>query len=342
MLQIGLIGTGYWGPNLARSIESTNKASIRWLCDLDSERLAALSAKYPLARTTRDYEEILADENLDGVAISTPATTHFAIANRAIEAKKHVLVEKPMTENSEQAIRLIQNALKQKVVLMVGHVFEYNSTVRALKQLIVSGELGSIYYINFERTNLGPVRTDVNALVDLASHDVSIMCFLLDSTPQDVTARGQAFLNAGVEDAVFTTFTFPQGTIAHVHASWLNPRKVRRITVVGSRKMAIWDDLDLKNPIQIFDKRIDLPGEIPDTYMAYKTIVVEGNTFTPKIQLNQPLLAECEHFIDCIENKGNPLSDGYSGLRVVLSLEAAMKSMANHSRIVTIEIPNSV
>jgi len=338
MHQIGLIGTGYWGPNIARSFELTGKATIRWLCDINAAQLAKIASKYPHAKTTSQVDEVLVDETVNVVAISTPASTHFEITRRALGAGKHVLVEKPVTLNSKEALQLIRLAQKKQKVLMVGHVFEYNFTIRALKNLIDSGELGEIYYLNFERTNLGPVRTDVNALWDLAAHDVSIMCYLLDSSPVNVTARGQAFLNGGMEDAVFATFTFANGIIAHVNGSWLNPRKVREIIAVGSKKMAIWNDLDLQSPIRIYDKRIVDPSEIPDTFMAYKTAVVDGGVYIPNIQHNQPLQAECEHFIECVEQGGQPLSDGYSGLRVVLALEAATASIKNHSRITPVKM----
>jgi len=337
MLQIGLIGTGYWGPNIARSFELTGKAEVRWLCDLDSIRLNKISERYPHANTTSEIGRVLEDKELDAVAISTPAGTHYGITRQALEANKHVLVEKPITLNSKEALQLIRFAEKREKILMVGHVFEYNFTIRALKNLMDSGELGEIHYLNFERTNLGPVRTDVNALWDLASHDISIMCYILDDAPSDVTARGQAFLNADVEDAVFATFTFPNNIITNVNASWLNPRKIRQITAVGSKKMAIWNDLDPQRPIQIYDKRVEEPSEIPDTFDSYKTAVVDGGVYIPHIDQNQPLQAECEHFIECIEKGEQPQSDGYSGLRVVQALEAATTSMKNQSRITAIK-----
>jgi len=338
MVRIGLIGVGYWGPNIARSFELTGGAEIRWICDLDPERLQRMVEKHPRAEPTTDFADLLADSELDAVAISTPTVTHFDIARRALEAGKHVLVEKPITRTAAQAEQLIGLAAGNGLTLMVGHVFEYNETIRALKARIDDGELGSIYYIDFERTNLGPVRTDVNALMDLASHDISIMCYLMGSSPSTVTARGRSYLNPGIEDTVFATFGFDNGTLAHVHASWLNPRKVRQITVVGSKKMAVCDDLDLKQPIQIFDKHIAEPDELPDTYLDYKTVIVEGETTIPKIVLNQPLLTECQHFIDCIRTGRTPQSDGASGLRVARALEAAMESMKNESRIVRIAV----
>jgi len=336
-VSVGVIGAGYWGPHVARSFELTGRASVRWLCDREGDRLASVAAGYPGAKTTNDAEALFADPELDAVAISTPATTHFALARRALDAGKHVLVEKPFTATSGEARELLRLHDGRRGVLMVGHVFEYNATVRALKAIIASGDLGRIYYLHFERTNLGPVRTDVNALWDLATHDVSIMCYLLDRTPREVTCRGESFLNPGIEDAIFGTFAFDGGTLAHVHASWLNPRKIRQITVVGSKKIALWDDLDLRAPIQLYDKHIADPTELPDTYLAYKTQVVDGGASSPAVRLNQPLRAECDHFLDCIEQGRRPQSDGHSGLRVVLVAEAAAASMRNGSAVTAVE-----
>ena len=339
MIQLGLIGVGHWGPNIARCFEISGNVELRWLCDLDSSRLAGIAAKYPHASSAPDFQTVLDDDDVEAVAISTPAATHYEITRKALLAGKHVLVEKPITTDSQQALELIRIAKQQHRILMVGHVFEYNSTVQALKDLIDSGELGEIYYLHFERTNLGPVRTDVNALWDLASHDVSIMCYLLGRAPTQVTAWGRAFINSGIEDTVFATFDFGT-TLAHIHASWLNPRKVREITAVGGEKMAVWNDLDVQHPIRIYDKRIVDPEELPDSYDAYKTTVVDGGVHIPHIQCNQPLKAECDHFIECIEQGVRPLSDGYVGLRVLSALEAATTSMKSHGEKVAIEMPS--
>lgn len=338
MIEVGLVGTGHWGPNIARSLELTGNATVRWLCDLDGDRLSKLAGRHPQAKTTNDIMDVLEDAAVSGVAISTPVSTHYELARRALEAGKHLLLEKPMTRNSREARELIRLAEEKRLILMVGHVFVYNASIRALKDLIHSGELGEILYLSFVRTNLGPVRTDVNALWDLASHDISIMAYLLDGFPSDVTARGQAFLNAGIEDAVFATFGFPDGLLAHVDVSWLNPRKMRRLTVVGSKKMAVWDDLELQRPIQIYDGHVEEAEELTDTFIEYKTRVVDSGVYIPPVRLNQPLQAECEHFIECIEQGRRPLSDGYSGLQVVLILEAATASMRSGSAVTPVEL----
>jgi len=343
MYNIGLIGIGYWGPNIARSLELTGRACLSWLCDVNEARAKALGAHYPHARVTTNPLDVFKDPEVKAVAISTPVSSHFELATLALRASKHVLVEKPITATLDQAIVVARLAKATKCLLMVGHVFEYNATIRALKDIIDSGEIGEIYYLSFERTNLGPVRTDVNALWDLATHDISIMCDLLNCTPLTVTARGECYLNAGIEDVVFATFGFPNRVIAHVHASWLNPRKVRQLTVVGSKKMVVWDDLDLNEPIKIYDKRVEMPrpeeGHITDTFLAYKTACVNGGMSIPRVILNEPLKAECDHFVECLDNGTQPRSDAYSGLRVVASLEAAMCSARRGCLVTPVVVP---
>jgi predicted dehydrogenase len=343
MYNIGLIGIGYWGPNIARSMELTERARIRWLCDVNEVRAKALRPRYPYARVTTNPQDVFEDPKVHAVVIATPVRSHFELAMLALHAGKHVLVEKPITVNLDQAIRLARFAGETKRLLMVGHVFEYNATIRALKDIIDSSEIGDVYYLSFERTNLGPVRTDVNALWDLATHDISIMCDLLDCAPLTVTARGECYLNAGIEDVVFATFGFSNCVIAHVHASWLNPRKVRQLTVVGSKKMVVWDDLDLKAPIKIYDKRVEMlrleEGPITDTFMAYKTACVDGGVSIPRVLLNQPLKAECDHFVECLDRGTQPRSDAYSGLRVVASIEAAMRSARHGCLMTSVVVP---
>jgi predicted dehydrogenase len=338
MERVGLIGAGYWGANVAASFEATRAAEIAWICDTEKARANDLASCRPHARATELLDDVLGDLSVAAVAISTPTSTHYALAKRALAAGKHVFVEKPLTASVWEASDLVETARSISRVLLVGHVFEYNSTLAAVKQIIQRGELGKLHYCNFERTNLGPVRTDVSALWDLASHDVSIMCDLAGASPIDVTASGQAFLNPGIEDVVFATFSFADGHKAHVHASWLNPRKVRQLTVVGSRKMLVWDDLDMQTPIRVFDKRVDA-GElraISGDFFEHKTRPVDGGISIPNVPMNRPLQAECEHFLDCIRTGRSPKTDGESGLRVVRVLDAAMRSMKNGSAIVRI------
>ena len=338
MLRAALVGTGYWGPNLANSIERTGKAVLHWLCDADSNNLSSLARRYPSARTTTDIGEVLGDERVDAVFIATPTTTHYELGRRTLEACKHVLIEKPLATRSCDAEMLVGLARERQRVLMVGHVFEYNAAVRFADDLIKSGELGEIYYMSFERTNLGPIRTDVSALWDLAAHDAAMMCDFMSAAPISVTARGQCYLNPGIEDVVFATFLFEHGVAAHVHASWLNPKKVRQVTVVGSRKMAVCDDLDLRQPIRVYDKRVGLPplSEITGSFLQHKTLVVDGGATIPVVQATEPLLTEVAHFLDCISSGKRPRTDGLSGWRVVRLLEAAADSIARDSAIVPV------
>ncbi|MBF0624028.1 MAG: Gfo/Idh/MocA family oxidoreductase [Magnetococcales bacterium] len=341
MHRIAIVGIGYWGPNIARSMAATQRAELAWLCDLDPDILQALGARYPQARRTTRYEEILEDASVRGMVLSTPTAAHFPLAVRAMEAGKDCLVEKPLTARSDQARHLVEVAQKTRCILMVGHVFEYNASIRLLKEIVDSGEVGEIQFLHMTRTNLGPVRTDVNALWDLASHDVAIANYLLGREPDTVSARGQSFLNPGIEDVTFANFSYPGEVMVHIYSSWLNPRKVRQITVVGSRKMVLWDDLDLQSPLRIFDKRVAFkhPKELEGTFLEHKTMVVDGGMTIPTVAGNQPLLAECHHFLDCLDHAAVPQSDGVSGLRVVLALEAAMASLASDSRICAVPRP---
>ncbi|MCG6872009.1 MAG: Gfo/Idh/MocA family oxidoreductase [Gammaproteobacteria bacterium] len=330
-LPVALIGAGHWGPFLARSLEQTGKARLAWVCDRDPERAQRVADRHVDCRTTTDLQDILDDRVVTAVAVATPANTHQEIVTRCLEAGRHVLAEKPLTTDAASSRKLVELARRNNRVLMVGHVFEYNASIRGLKEIIDNGELGELFYLNFERTNLGPVRLDVNALWDLATHDISILRYLLGKDPVDVSCVGRDFLHEGVEDTVFLNLGFGEdGPMAQVHASWLNPRKVRQITVVGSRKMAVWDDLNLKAPIKLYDKRVEADRPAGDDFIAYKTSIVDGGMFAPSVRTNQPLEAECAHFIDCVRTGGRPLSDGYSGLRVVTIAECAQRSLAEN------------
>jgi len=339
MLRAALVGTGYWGPNLANAIERTGKAIVYGLCDTDQTHLAALARRYPHARATTELGELLRDDDVDAVLVATPTAAHYELTRRALEAGKDVLVEKPLTTDSHEAAALVRLARELDRVLMVGHVFAYNPAIRAVDELIKAGELGDIYYMSFERTNLGPVRTDVSALWDLAAHDASIMCDFMSATPVSVTANGQSYLNPGIDDVVFATFIFEHGVAAHVHASWLNPNKVRQITVVGSKKMAVCDDLDLRHPVRLYDKRVSLPpiSEITGSFLQHKTLVVDSGAMIPVVQTREPLLGEVDDFFECIISGQKPRADGLSGWRVVALMEAAAQSIACGSAIVPVK-----
>lgn len=341
MVRVAVIGLGYWGPNIARSMEQAG-ATLAWLCDLSPARLDPLRPLYPAARLTSDFREVLGDSATDAVVVSTPVSTHFDLCRAALEAGKHVLVEKPLCASSEKAGELTRIAARAKRLLMVGHVFEYNASVVALNAFIRSGGLGRLFCLDFERTNLGPVRTDVNALWDLSSHDISMMRLFAAEEPVSVTASGGVFLNRGFEDAAFATFHFPSGALAHLHASWIHPRKVRLVTAVGSSKMAVFDDMNAREPVQVFDKHVEyLPPEATafiDDYESYKTACVNGPMTLLPVTPNNPLKAECAHFLECVSEGKNPRSDGYSGYCVIRALEAATESMRQGGKRVDVEI----
>ena len=342
MLRAALIGTGYWGPNLANSIERTGKAVVHRLCDANPDNLGSLARRYPYVRATTDLDERLRDDGVDAVFIATPTATHYELGKRALEAGKHVLIEKPITTSSPEAAALVRLARERDRVLMVGHVFEYNPAIRVVDDLIKAGELGEIYYMSFERTNLGPVRTDVSALWDLATHDAAIMCDFMSAAPVSVTAKGQSYLNPGIDDVVFATFVFDRGVAAHVHASWLNPNKVRQITVVGSKKMAVCDDLDMRQPVRLYDKRVSMPplSEITGSFLQHKTLVVDSGAIIPVVQTREPLLSEVDDFFDCIISGKQPRADGVSGWRVVRMMEAADERIARDSVAVPVNFPD--
>jgi len=337
-IRVALAGVGHWGPNLAYSIVAAG-GEICWLCDQDAERLEKFALRYQDAHTSTNFKSILIDPSVDAVLIATPTSTHYSLALAALNAGKHVFVEKPLALTSTQALELAELAEARQRVLLVGHVYQYNAIIHALKSLIDEGELGDVLYMCFTRTNLGPVRTDVNALWDLATHDISIMTYLLNESPQSVTASGHCYLNANVEDVVSAVFEFANGVTAHLHASWLNPRKIRSITVVGEKKMVEVDDLNMREPIRIFDKRVEIPppGTLVGTFLEFKTLVVDGGSTTPLIVTNQPLETECVHFLECIRTGRRPISDGKNGLEVVRILEAATRSLQHNSARVRIK-----
>jgi len=304
-----------------------------YACDVDESRLEHISKLYPAVKLSKDYREILESKEVDAVCIATPTAAHFQIAKDALLHGKHVLVEKPMTLNSRQAQELIQTAADRNKILMVGHTFEYNAAVNRLKDLVQSGELGNILYVSMTRVNLGIFRDDVNVVWDLCPHDISILTYILKETPISITAQGGVHYKEGVEDVAFAILRYPDNLLAHIHVSWLDPRKARTVVVVGDKKMAIYDDLNDTEPIRIFDKHI-LKQPYYETFGEFKLLYHWGDVYSPKIDTVEPLRVECSHFIDCIEGKTIPRSDGASGLKVVQILEAVQESLQNGGRTV--------
>lgn len=324
-VRIALVGCGYWGPNLARNFSLVEHGDLVLCADLDEKALARLQRQYPHVEMTTDVVEALTRPDIDAVALATPARTHAALARQAMDAGKHVFVEKPLAMNVADAQVMVAQAAAQQRVLMVGHIFEFHPAVRYIKSLLDSGELGDLYYLYSTRVNLGRVQTDVNALWSIAPHDVSIMLHLLDRMPSHVTARGQAFLNGTVEDVVFVTLEFADGTLGHIHASWLDPSKTRQLTVVGSRRMVVYDDVASEGKVKIYDKGVYRKEEAGYGEFQYK--VHSGDITMPRLDMTEPLRLECQHFVDCVRSGAAPLTGGQNGLHVVQVLQAAQTSL---------------
>ncbi|HET6866084.1 MAG TPA: Gfo/Idh/MocA family oxidoreductase [Solirubrobacteraceae bacterium] len=328
-LRIAVAGLGYWGPNLARNFAALPGCELAWCCDPSEEARERVADRFPQARFTGDLDEVLADPAVDAVVLATPVPTHAESAVRVLEAGKHCFVEKPLAQSVADAERVVAAAETAGRVLMVGHLLEYHPGVQRLKQLTDSGELGDrIYYIYGNRLNLGKLRADENALWSLGAHDVSVVLYLANEEPWEVVAHGESYVQDGVEDVVFCFLRFPSGLSAHLHLSWLDPHKERRFTVVGSRRMATFDDMAREGKLQVFDKGFD---EGSRGYGEY--ITRTGDMFSPSIPNLEPLRVECEHFVDCVRSGRRPRSDGVSGLRVVRVLEELQHSLDASARI---------
>jgi len=326
-VKVGVLGAGYWGPKLIRNFQEISDADMAVVCDLRKDRLSHIQELYPTVRLTSSYHELL-ESDVEAVAIATPILTHHKLAKQALNAGKHVLVEKPLTANSEEAEDLVQTAERKGLALMVGHTFEYNPAVECLRKLISSGELGRIYYLNATRVNLGIFQRDINVVWDLAPHDVSILMYILGMIPVTVSARGGAYVQPKVHDVAYLTLQFPNDVLADVRVSWLDPCKIRRITVVGSKKMVVYDDVEATEKIKIYDKGVDMPP-YSDTLEEFHLSYRYGDITTPAISGVEPLRLECQHFLDCIRTGERPRSDGRDGLEVVRILEAATRSLLN-------------
>jgi len=320
-VRVGVAGLGYWGPNLARNFDDL--AELAWLCDLDPGHRERFAARYPSARVTASVEEMLADGTLDAVVVATPVPTHYALAKQALEAGKHVLVEKPPAMRAAEIDELVELASASDRVLMPGHLLLYHPGVVKVKELIGSGELGEVLCVYGNRQNLGIVRTNENALWSLGVHDLSVILYLLDEDPVVATAQGRDFLTPGVEDVVFCFLRFPSGKIAHMHLSWLDPHKMRKITVVGREKMVVFDDMELERKVTVYEKS---PWKRAETYGEWQTR--SGDIFIPKISTDEPLRLECSHFLELVEGRGDREKVARDGARVVRALEMLTRSLA--------------
>ncbi len=325
MLGIAVCGTGNWGKNLVRNFASQADARLKYVCDLDEHVRQTMARLYSDSVVTDSFERALADPEVDAVAIAADAPHHYRLGKMALEAGKHAFVEKPLTLCASDSEELIQIAERKKLTLMVGHLLEYHPAVNYMKDMVTKGEINP-HYAYFQRVNLGIVRRAENAWWSLAPHDISVACYLFDAEPVRVTASGQSYLQPGIEDVVFASLTFGDGRMAHIHVSWLDPHKMRKVTLVGAKKMVVFDDMSAAEKVRIYDKGADVKHDV-DNYADAITMRT-GDILIPKVQGGEPLGMECKHFIDSILNSTTPRSDGHDGLRVVRALEAGSRSLA--------------
>ena len=333
MIRVGVIGCGYWGPNLVRNFTEASGSTVARVSDLNPARLRSIGSRYPGIQTTTDYRDLFKDNALDAVAIATPASSHYALAMEALQAGKHVLVEKPLTASSTEAERLVEEAGRRNLILMVDHTFVYTGVVRKIRELTFSGKLGDLYYFDSVRVNLGLFQQDVNVIWDLAVHDLSILDYVLPVHACAVSATGVKHFPGGTENIAYITLFFESSLIAHVHVNWLAPVKVRRTLIGGSKQMIVYDDLENSEKLKVYDKGITFDNDLENVYKAlvsYRT----GDMWAPKTDSTEALLVEANHFIHCVESGERPITDGEAGLRVVRILEAATESMKHQGALV--------
>jgi predicted dehydrogenase len=336
MISVGVIGYGYWGPNLVRNFADLDDTRVTVVADRQAERLAQVRRRYPNIRVTTDAHDLIADSAVDAVVIATPVAQHFELASAALRAGKHVLVEKPIASTSDEASRLIEEAARRRLVLMVDHTFIYTGAVQKIHELVVSGDIGDVYYYDSVRINLGLFQQDVDVLWDLAVHDLSIMDYVLPQQPAAVSATGLAHVPNRPRNIAYMTMFFEGSMIAHVHASWLAPVKVRRTLLGASRRMIVFDDLEASEKIKVYDSGISVdpsPENVYQMLVGYRT----GDMWAPKLAVSEALHVEAAHFADCVSRGERPQTDGEAGLRVVRLLEAASASMQQHGRPVDIQ-----
>lgn len=323
-VHIAQVGYGYWGPNLARNFAQLPDAELTYLVDANPEARATAQRLYG-CKAVATLEEALADPVVDAVVLATPARTHHALAIAALNAGKELFIEKPLAMSVAEGEAIVALAAQQKRVLMVGHVFEYNPAVHYIRRAIDANELGEIYYLYSRRVNLGRVQSDINALWSIAPHDISIAIYLLGQAPEAVSCQGAACLNGQVEDVIFLTLHFPGNVLCHIHVSWLDPSKTREMTVVGSRKMIVYDDVAAEGKVRIYDKGAYRKGD--PIYGEFQYKLHSGDIWIPRIDMQEPLKLECAHFVECIREGKRPITDGENGLRVVRVLEAGQRSL---------------
>jgi len=325
VVAVGVIGCGYWGPNLVRNLSQLPVSKVRYCCDLEDRRLSHMKTLYPQVTTTKRFQDLIEDPEVEAIAIATPVSTHFPLAKACLEGGKHVLVEKPLAGSIGEAEELNRVAEERGLILFAGHTFIYNAAVEKMKSLVEAGELGEVFYISSTRVNLGLFQEDINVIWDLAPHDISILNYILGREPVTVSTFARSYIRPGIEDVAFLVLQYPRGVVAHIHVSWLDPCKIRRTTLVGSKKMLVYDDTSMLEKIRVYDKGVTIQPHY-DTFGEFQLAYRFGDIVVPKINDVEPLKMECIHFIECIRNGTSPKSNGRSGLSVVKVVERACES----------------
>ena len=328
-IKVGVVGCGYWGPNLIRNMRQTPGCQLKVICDASETRLNHMRRLYPDVAATTQFQDLLNDPELDAIVIATPVRFHYEMAKAALSAGKHVFIEKPMARTETEAEELLLLSEQKRLVLMVGHTFLFSPAVRRMKEIIDAGDIGPVQYISARRLNLGLFQKDINVAWDLAPHDISILLYLFGESPTAVSCQGSSHVTKGIEDVTMMHLTFPKSRCAFIHNSWLDPKKVRQMTVVGSRRMIVYDDNEPMEKLRIYDARVEVPPHY-DTFAEFTYSYHHGDSYVPYIKQEEPLKLECQHFVDCIKEGKTPLTGGRLGLEVVKILEASSESMRQH------------
>lgn len=334
-MNIAVIGCGYWGPNLVRNFNSLSECQVTMVCDACKDRLDYMQKMYPHMIVATDADQVFADKSIDAVAIATPVKFHYDLAIKSLKAGKHTFIEKPMASSVEQCKEMLELAHEQGLTLMVGHTFIYSPPVRKIKEIVESGDLGSIQYVSSRRLNLGLYQKDINVTWDLAPHDISIILYVLNDTPVSVNCQGKAHVSKGVEDVSSMTINFSNGGFCTIQSSWLDPNKVREMTFVGEKRMLVYNDLEPMEKIKIYDKRVEKPPHY-DTFADFHYSYHYGDMYSPYLKQFEPLKEECQHFVDCIKTKCKSMSSGQEGLKVVQILSAASESLKLNGAAVSV------
>ena len=339
MIRMGVIGCGYWGPNLIRNFQNNAEVELVAMADLDAQRLQRVGSLYPSVRRTTDPQEIIADSSLDAVVVATPVSTHYPLGLAALEAGKHLFLEKPMAASSEQCLRLLDAADSRNLQIMVGHTFLFSPAVLAIQNMIQRGDLGEIFYVSITRVNLGIFQQDVNVVWDLAPHDIAMLTHLFGAKPSVVSATGRSYVQVdkNIEDVAFLTLEFPSRQIAHIHVSWLDPNKIRRATFVGSRKMLVYDDVNPTEKIKVYDKGVEIQPHY-ENFGEFQLTLRSGDIFLPRVDTTEPLKIEAQHFVDVIKGRTASISSGRHGLDVVRVLEKACESIKDDGRPIDVSL----